>query len=180
MNYTPTRQSGFSVTELHSRTKLTVILPVSMRLSPYSNQFELFPEGTYGRWMHCGLRRGAGQELTDAFCTVFERAVQNGGEFQATSGELYRDPQPATLEHLKSVMHPKIGRVSYTLAGNQAWPFPSRSIPETCTKPVHIRQTTDREQRHFAADFAARIGSKTRSRDTSISPDFCMKVMHPY
>ena len=47
MNYTPTRQSGFSVTELHSRTKLTLILPVSMRLSPYSNRFELFPEGVH-------------------------------------------------------------------------------------------------------------------------------------
>ena len=36
----------------------------------------------------------------------------------------------ATLENHRSVMHPKIGRVSYTSAGNQAWgaPFPLNSV----------------------------------------------------
>ena len=47
--------------------------------------------------------------------------------------------------------------------------FPSRSVLYTCAKPVHLRQTTNREQPHFRADFTAKISSKTRARDTSIS-----------
>ena len=34
-----------------------------------------------------------------------EGAFQSGGEFPATSGELHWDPQPATLDNLKSGMH---------------------------------------------------------------------------
>ena len=82
---------------------------------------------------------------------------------------------PPNCSHLKSVTHPKIGRVSYTSAGNRAWGasflFNSVSLYKTYTKPVRLRQTTTREQPHFRADFAARISA----RDASIFADFLMK-----
>ena len=103
-------------------------------------------------------------------------AVQNVCEIQATIGELFRVPQPATLEHLKSVIHAKIGRVSYKVSyksvGNHAWGVPFCSTLETCAKPVQLYQTTNREQPHFCADFSARISSKTRSRGASFAAAF--------
>jgi len=83
----------------------------------------------------------------------------------------------------KSEMRAKFGRVLYTSAGNQVWGasflFNSARLYKTQTKQVHLRQTTNREQPHFRADFAAEISSKTRSRGASIFADFCIKVMHP-
>lgn len=46
------------------------------------------------------------RHVTGRKCWSRVGASQNGGEIQATSGELYRDPYPATLENPKSEMHP--------------------------------------------------------------------------
>ncbi len=51
---------------------------------------------------------------------------------------------------------------------------------KTPKKSVQKLYITNDELPHLLADLLAKVSSKRRSRDASISPDFMAKVMHPH
>ncbi|MXY93869.1 MAG: hypothetical protein F4Y42_10530 [Caldilineaceae bacterium SB0664_bin_27] len=70
------------------------------------------------------------------------------------------------------------GSSQFAFRGSVSVQFRTTHI--TSTKPSQKLYTASHEQPHCRTDFPANISSKSRSRGTSISADFCMKVMQPY
>ena len=93
-------------------------------------------------------------------------------EIQAAFGELFRVPQPATLEHLKSVIHAKIGRVSYESAANHAWSVPFCSTLETCAKLIQNLYNASRPPTANHRISAPSLRPKLARKHTPAAPQF--------